>query len=210
MQPSPHELSAGHNCSRQIGTKCEHNEWFTGRCWPQDSSSFTKEVHKCLVFLVLGSLCLCYCYLIYDNGLLVYYSDLTLTIYVRSYTLNILKLTQCPHNMRKKHQSVESKNQEEALKRNSHVILNRCLDSCCKHSTNHLPHPSLWSAAPLVCNQPASGCKFTSQILRISSGDVGVWMWRNLLGASRSLCVCPGGWSGRLKGQSSTAICKPQ
>lgn len=30
------------------------------------------------------------------------------------------------------------KKTEATLKRNSHVAPNRCLDLCCKHSTNHL------------------------------------------------------------------------
>lgn len=49
-RPNLIELSAGPNCSHQIGPECEHNEWFTGCCWPQDSSSFTHGVHKRLVF----------------------------------------------------------------------------------------------------------------------------------------------------------------
>lgn len=50
--------------------------------------------------------------------------------------------------------------------------LNKCVDLCYKHSTNHLHHQSLWSAAPLVCSQPVPGCKFPPQILRISLGTL--------------------------------------
>lgn len=100
---------------------------------------------------------------------------------------------------------------EETLKRNSHVTLNRCLYLCYKHSTNHHSHPSLWSAAPLVCRQTISGCKFPSQILRISSG-------MSVRGCEETCLVLPGhcvsvrvwGWGCRLKGQSSTGIVKPK
>lgn len=85
---------------------------------------------------------------------------------------------------------------------------NRCLDLCFKHSTNHLPHPSLWSAAPLVCNQPISGCKFPSWMLRFSSGTL-------VRGCEETCSVLPGHcvsvhvWGrqgGSLKGQSSAGL----
>lgn len=83
-----------------------------------------------------------------------------------------------------------------------------CLDLCYKHSTNHPPHPSLWSAAPLVCNQPVSGCKFPSWALRFSSGTL-------VRGCEETCSVLPGHclsvhvwgrWGGSLKGQSSTCL----
>lgn len=52
---NPIHLSAGPNCSHQIGTECGHNEWFTGRCWRQDSSSFTPGFQKRLVFFLTFS-----------------------------------------------------------------------------------------------------------------------------------------------------------
>lgn len=88
-------------------------------------------------------------------------------------------------------QSRSEKNILESVKKHPPTVtVNWCLDLCFKHSTNHLRHPSQWSAAPRVCNQPVSGCKFRPRALRISSGVVGVWMWRNLLSTSWSLCLC--------------------
>lgn len=194
-RPNLTELWAGPNCSHQIGTECEHNEWFTGRCWPQDSSSFTHGVHKRLVFLAYSHFrsaaagepasVLLYVDLIYVNAWLDYL-DLTLTIAVGSCALKILKIQRPAwlHFPGKKPWKFEQT--EETLKRNSHVTLNRCLDLCYKQSTNHHSHPSLWSAAPLVCNQPVSGCKFPSQTLRTSSGE------RWLSGCEETCSVLPG------------------
>lgn len=83
---------------------------------------------------------------------------------------------------------------EPALKRNSHVALTRCSNLGYKHSTNHLCHPSLWSAAPLVCSQPASGCKFFPPRYWESRWSER-WTWRNLRRcflAIVSLCVSVG------------------
>lgn len=66
-------------------------------------------------------------------------------------------------------------------------------------------HPK--SAARSVWNRPVSGCKFPPEALESLIGDVGAWMWRNLLAASWSLCLHAhlGGWGGSCKGQSSTS-----
>lgn len=54
-----------------------------------------------------------------------------------------------------------------------------------RHPTNHFK-----SAARCVWNQPVSGCKFPPEMLENLTGDIGAWMWRNLLRASWSLCLC--------------------
>lgn len=81
--------------------------------------------------------------------------------------------------------------------------LNRCLDLCCKQPTNHLSHPSLWSAAAPVWNQPVSRCKFPSIILRITSGTL-------VRGCEGTCSALPGHCVsvnvGYLWGQSSTGL----
>lgn len=97
--PNLTQLSAAPNCSHQIGTECGHDEWFTGRCWPQDSSSFTHGLlffspsltSNCVVLQQYETLCLCYCSLIYVHGLLLWddYSDFSTA--VRWSSLKILR-----------------------------------------------------------------------------------------------------------------------
>lgn len=181
--PNPVQLSVSPNCSWQIGAERGHNEWFTGRCWLQDTSCFSPHVGPTNVFFLSFTVEFCY-------------------LFAMIFLICNMK---CRAEVRKTSWKVWKKYPPT-------VTVNRCLDLCFKHSTNHLRHPSQWSAAPRVCNQPVSGCKFQPRALRISSGVVGVWMWRNLLSTSWSLCLCAhlGGEvlvsRRQLKGQSSANI----
>ncbi len=155
--------------------------WFFFRTQgPQTCFFLTYSQFKSFPPSAVGEFCPCRCMLIYLNCyLLGWFSAVTLTITVWSCSSKILT------TVSKKTPLKVWKKQKQKRKKHCKETLNRCLDLCYKHSTNHLPHPSLWSAAPLVCKQPISGCKFPSQILRIS------W-WTLVRGCEETCSVLPG------------------
>lgn len=174
VDPAPSNW-AKPNCSRQIWTECGHTGWFTGCCRPQDTCVFGHTPVLSFVF--------CCCPLIYAP-------QLWWTFWFKQHWV---KWNKDPRSKQKttvgqlqflmRHRTKSFLKKWE-LRRNSRDKSKQMLGFMLRQPTNHFK-----SAARSVWNQPVSGCKFPPEMLENLTGDIGAWMWRNLLRASWSLCL---------------------